>query len=81
LWVNISVPLQEVRVFRLPRESRPHHDGLEALSVDGPELAVSCSGDRRCPLAVVKNSELTQHFAVLQGAKILAVPRYLDLPL
>jgi hypothetical protein len=77
----VSIPLQEVCVFRLPRETRPHHDGLEALSVDGPELAVSCSGNRRCPLAVVKNRELTQHFAVLQSAKILTVSRYLDLPL
>lgn len=54
----LALPLQEIRVFRLSRETSPHHNSLEALSIDGPEMAISCRGNRRCPLAIVENSEL-----------------------
>lgn len=76
-----ALPLQEIRIFRLSRETSPHHNGLEALSVDGPEMTISCRGNRRCPLAIVKNSELPQHLTVLQGTKIFAISRHLDLTL
>lgn len=36
-------PLEEVRVLGLPDEARTHHYRLEALSLDGPELAVGGS--------------------------------------
>ena len=32
--------LEEGRVLGLPLHRRPHHDGLEALALDGPQLAV-----------------------------------------
>lgn len=76
-----ALPFQEIRVLRLSRETSPHHNSLEALSVDGPEMTISCRGNRRCPLAIVKNSELSQHLTVLQGTKIFAISRHLDLTL
>lgn len=47
------LPLEEVGVFGLPDEASPHHDGLEALALDGPQLAVRGCLDGGRPLAVV----------------------------
>lgn len=40
------VPAEEVGVLRVLDEARSHHDGLEALPVDGPQLNVG-EGCRR----------------------------------
>lgn len=76
-----GLPLQEVSVFRLPREASLHHNSLEAWSFDGPELAVGGSGDSRRPLAIVKNREFAQHLTRCQGAQVFAISRHLDLTL
>lgn len=36
-----SPPFEELHVLGMLDESRPHHDGLETLPVNGPELHVS----------------------------------------
>lgn len=38
--VRRRLPAEEVGVLGVSDETRPHHDGLEALPVDGPQLDV-----------------------------------------
>lgn len=38
LVVNVMSPLQEVHVLCMFDEAGSHHDGLETLTVDGPQL-------------------------------------------
>lgn len=33
-------PFQKLHILRVLDEARPHHDGLETLAVDGPQLHV-----------------------------------------
>lgn len=44
--VASHVPAEEVGVLRVLDEARSHHDGLEALPVDGPQLDVGESWRR-----------------------------------
>lgn len=39
--VATHAPAEEVSILRVLDEARSHHDGLEALPVDGPQLDVS----------------------------------------
>jgi len=73
-----ALPLQKVRIFCLSRETGPHHDGLETLPIDGPELAVGRSSYRRGPFAVIEDRQLPQYFARCQSTEVLSVPRHLD---
>lgn len=36
--LRVTSPLEEVHVLGVFDEPRPHHDGLEALTVDSPEF-------------------------------------------
>lgn len=36
-------PFQKLHILRVLDEARPHHDGLETLAVDGPQLHVGQS--------------------------------------
>jgi hypothetical protein len=62
----------------LPDKAGPHHDGLEALSLDGPELAVGDGGDGCGALAVVENGELAENFRAGQRRQVFAFARHLD---
>ena len=46
--VRASSPFQKLHVLLVLDEARPHHDCLEALSIDGPQLDVgeSCEDKR-----------------------------------
>ena len=61
----------------LPDEPRPHHDGLEDLPLDGPQLAVRRRLDRRRPLAVVQDGQLAEHLARRQDREELALAGHL----
>lgn len=54
-------PLEEIGVLGLPDQPGTHHDGLEALSLDGPQLTVGGRGDGCRPLAMVEDGQLTEH--------------------
>ena len=63
----------------LPDEPGPHHDGLEDLPLDGPQLAVGRGLDGGRPLAVVEDGELAEHLPGGQDGEELALARHLDL--
>ena len=71
------IPLEEGCVLGLPDEPRPHHDGLEDLPLDGPQLAVRRRLDRRRPLAVVQDGQLAEHLARRQDREELALAGHL----
>lgn len=66
-------PLEEVRVLRLPDQTRSHHDGLEALAFDGPQVALGDGRDGRRPLAVVQDGQLAQDLGAGEGREVLAL--------
>lgn len=70
-------PLEEVRVLGLSDEPSPHHDGLEALALDGPEAAVRRGFDGGGSLAVVQYGELAEHLAWSHCAEVLVLPGHL----
>jgi hypothetical protein len=47
--------LQEVGVLGLSDQAGPHHDGLEALSLDGPQFAIGRRFDGSCSLTMVQD--------------------------
>lgn len=56
-------PLKEICVFGLSYQTSSHHDGLEALTLDGPQPAVGGGFDCGGSLAVVQYGQLTEHLA------------------
>lgn len=75
---KLILPFKEVCVFGLPDKTGPHHDRLEALSLDRPELAIRygcyCCGS----LTVVQYGELAEHLGPRQGWQIFPLARYFD---
>ena len=63
----------------LSDEPRPHHDGLEDLPLDGPQLAVGRRLDGRRPLAVVEDGQLAEDLPGGQDREELALARHLHL--
>ena len=63
----------------LSDEPGPHHDGLEDLSLDGPQLAVGRRLDGRRPLAVVEDGQLAEDLPGGQDREELALARHLHL--
>lgn len=64
---KLILPFKEVCVFGLSDKTGPHHDRLEALPLDGPELAVRYGRDRCGSLTVVQYGELAEHLGTRQG--------------
>lgn len=71
-------PLEEIAVFRLPDQARSHHDGLEALALDGPQVALGDRGDGRRPLAVVQDRQFAKDLRSRQCGEVLALAGNLD---
>lgn len=73
----VYIPLEEIRVLRLPYEARSHHDCLEALTFDRPQIAFGDRCDRRRPLAVVQNGQFAQHLGAGERRQVFALARHL----
>lgn len=71
-------PLEEIGVLGLPDQTGAHHDGLEALSLDGPQLAVGGRGDGRRPLAMVEDGQFAEHLGAGQRREVFAFAGHLD---
>lgn len=55
------LPFKEICVFGLLDEASTHHNRLEALSFDGPKLALGDGRDGCSPLTIVENGQLAQN--------------------
>lgn len=75
-WLE-DLPLEEIGVLGLTYQAGAHHDRLEALSLDGPELAVGGGRDRGRPLTVVEDGQLAQHLGPGQCRQVLAFAGHL----
>lgn len=73
---NKALPLKEVSVFSLANEPSAHHDGLEALALDGPKSAVRCCLDGGSAFAVIEDGQLAEHFARCHSAEVFVLPGY-----
>lgn len=69
----VYIPLEEIRVFRLPNEARSHHDCLEALAFDRPQIALGDRCDCRRPLAIVQYGQFAQHLGAGERRQVLAL--------
>lgn len=66
-------PLEEVSVLGLADQARSHHDGLEALALDGPQVALGDRSDGRRSLAIVQDGQLAEHLGARKGREVFAL--------
>lgn len=66
-------PLEEIRVLRLSDQPRAHHDRLEALSLDRPQIALTDCGNCRRTLAIVEYCQFAENLSARQCREIFAL--------
>lgn len=56
-------PLEEIRILRLPDQSRAHHDRLEALTLDRPQITLTDCGNCCRTLAIVEYRQFAENLS------------------
>lgn len=59
-------PLEEIRVLCLPDQAGTHHDRLEALSLDRPQIALTDGGNCCRSLAIVEYCQFAENLCARQ---------------